>query len=74
MRSLLDSAVGDIRATMWFLLVSVALVLVVAAVNIANILTALGLKRQRELAVRARWARAGAGWCGAYLSRAPYWR
>src|SRR3990170_2861557 len=32
-RSLLDSAVGDIRATMWFLLVSVALVLVVAAVN-----------------------------------------
>ncbi|MBK9169732.1 MAG: ABC transporter permease [Bryobacterales bacterium] len=52
-RSLLDSAVGDIRATMWFLLVSVALVLVVAAVNIANILTALGLKRQRELAVRA---------------------
>ena len=53
MRSLLDSAVGDIRATMWFLLVSVALVLVVAAVNIANILTALGLKRQRELAVRA---------------------
>ena len=42
MRSLLDSAVGDIRATMWFLLVSVALVLVVAAVNIANILTALG--------------------------------
>ncbi len=52
-KSLLDSAVGDVRATMWFLLVSVALVLVVATVNIANMLTALGLKRQREMAVRA---------------------
>lgn len=50
---LLDSVVGDVRSTLWFLLGSVALVLIVAMVNIANILTALGLNRGRELAVRA---------------------
>jgi predicted permease len=51
--SLLDSVVGGVRSTLWFLLSAVALVLVVASVNIANILTALSLKRRRELAVRA---------------------
>ena len=49
---LLESVVGDVRATLWFLLGAVALVLAVAAVNIANILTASGLTRRRELAVR----------------------
>jgi putative ABC transport system permease protein len=51
--SLLDSLVSGVNTTLWFLLGSVALVLIVATVNIANILTALGLKRRRELAVRA---------------------
>jgi putative ABC transport system permease protein len=51
--SLLDSLVSGVNTTLWFLLGSVALVLVVATVNIANILTALGLNRRRELAVRA---------------------
>jgi len=51
--SLLDSAVGGVRSTLWFLLGAVTLVLVVAIVNIANILTALGLTRRHELAVRA---------------------
>jgi len=51
--SLLDSVVGDVRSTLWFLLSTVALVLVVANVNIANVLTASGLSRRRELAVRA---------------------
>ncbi len=51
--SLLDSVVGETRATLWFLLGAVALVLVIATVNIANILAVLGLERRRELAVRA---------------------
>lgn len=51
--SLLDSVVGDVRSTLWFLLAAVGLVLLVATVNIANILTASGLSRRRDLAVRA---------------------
>ena len=50
---LLDSVVSGVNTTLWFLFGAVALVLVVAAVNIANILTALGLNRRREFAVRA---------------------
>jgi putative ABC transport system permease protein len=51
--SLLDSVVGDTRSTLAFLLAAVGLVLVVATVNIANLLTASGLGRSRELAMRA---------------------
>ncbi len=50
---LLDSMVGNVRSTLWFLLAATALVLLVATVNIANILTARGLERRRELAVRS---------------------
>jgi putative ABC transport system permease protein len=51
--SLLDSVVGDARSTLAFLLAAVGLVLVVAIVNIANILTVSALSRRRELALRA---------------------
>lgn len=51
--SLLDSVVGNVRSTLWFLLGAGGLVLLVATVNIANILTAAALGRRRELAVRA---------------------
>jgi predicted lysophospholipase L1 biosynthesis ABC-type transport system permease subunit len=47
----LDSVVGNVRSTLWLLLGAVGLVL--AIVNIANILTAAALSRRRELAVRA---------------------
>ena len=50
---LLDSVIGDVRATLWFLLGAVSLVLMVATLNITNILSVLGLTRRRELAVRA---------------------
>jgi putative ABC transport system permease protein len=50
---LLDSIVGDVPSTLWFLLAAVGLVLLVATLNIASILTASGLTRRREMAVRA---------------------
>jgi putative ABC transport system permease protein len=49
---LLDSIVGDVPSTLWFLLAAVGLVLLVATMNIASILTASGLTRRREMAVR----------------------
>jgi len=50
---LLDSLIGDVRATLWFLLGAVSLVLMVATLNITNILSVLGLSRRGELAVKA---------------------
>ena len=50
--SLMDSVVGDVRSTLWFLLTAVGLTLVVVTVNVANILTASGLSRRREMAIR----------------------
>ena len=50
---LLDSVVGDVRRSLWFLFGAVGLVLLVAMANIANVLTALGLSRRQDLAVRA---------------------
>lgn len=50
---LLTSVVAEVRSTLWFLLGAVALVMLVAIVNIANVLVASGLTRRRDLAVRA---------------------
>ena len=49
---LLDAVVGDVRSTLWFLFGSVALVLLIASANIANILSVVGLTRRREMAVK----------------------
>ena len=57
---LLDSVVGNVRPTLWFLLAAVALVLFVASANVANLLSVMGLTRRRDLAIRAALgARAG---------------
>ena len=60
-RPLKDRVVGDVGKTLWILMGSIAMVLLIACANIANLMLVRVQGRQQELAVRAalgaRWSR-----------------